>query len=75
MEYLEDFYDEVWMPDELHRVHFKLAITKRNEWFANNSDLLIVYVLRDKGGAANCLKTAEKQKILTVNIADNKDIH
>ena len=61
MEYLEDFYDEIWIPDELHGVHFKNAITKRNEWFVNNSDLLIAYVLRDKGGAATCLKMAEKQ--------------
>lgn len=75
MEYLEDFYDEIWIPDELHGVHFKNAITKRNEWFVNNSNLLIAYVLRDKGGAATCLKMAEKQKILTVNIADNKDIY
>ena len=75
MEYLEDFYDEIWIPDELHSVHFKNAITKRNEWFVNNSNLLIAYVLRDKGGAATCLKMAEKQKIPTVNIADNKDAY
>ena len=72
MEYLEDFYDEIWLPDELHGVHFKNAITKRNEWFVNNSDLLIAYVLRDKGGAATCLKMAEKQEVFTINIADKK---
>ncbi len=69
MEYLEDFYDEIWMPDELHGVHFKNAITKRNEWFVNNSDLLIAYVLNDKGGAVNCLKYAIKSTIKILNIA------
>ena len=72
VEFLEDFYDEIWIPDELHSVHFKNAITKRNEWFVNHSDLLIAYVLRDKGGAATCLKMAEKQKSLSINIADKK---
>lgn len=75
MEYLEDFYDEIWLPDELHGIHFKNAITKRNEWFVNKSDLLIAYVLQENGGAAKCLEMAKKQKILTVNIADNKDIY
>ena len=75
MEYLEDFYDEICIPDELHGVHFKNAITKRNEWFVNNSDLLIAYVLRDTGGATTCLKMAEKQKNLITNIADNKGIY
>lgn len=69
MQYLEDFYDEIWIPDELHGVHFKNAITKRNEWFVNNSDLLIAYVLRDKGGAANCIRYAEKKGITIQNIA------
>ena len=72
MEYLEDFYDEIWIPDELHGVHFKNAITKRNKWFVNNSDLLVAYVLRDKSGAANCLKFASKLEIKTINIADKK---
>ena len=72
VEFLEDFYDEIRIPDELHGVHFKNAITKRNEWFVNHSDLLIAYVLRDKGGAATCLKMAEKQKSLSINIADKK---
>ena len=73
MEYLEDFYDEIWIPDELHGVHFKNAITKRNEWFVNNSELLVAYVLRDKGGAATCLQNAIKSKIATVNIAEQKE--
>ena len=73
IEYLEDFYDEIWLPDELHGAHFKNAITKRNEWFVNNSDLLIAYVLRDKGGAATCLQNAIQSKIATVNIAEQKE--
>ena len=73
MEYFEDFYDEIWIPDELHGAHFKNAISKRNEWFVNNSDLLIAYVLHDSGGAANCLKKATQGNINIFNIANAKE--
>ena len=73
MEYFEDFYDEIWIPDELHGVHYKNAITKRNEWFVANSNLLIAYVLRDQGGAATCLKKAKQSNIDVFNIADAKE--
>ncbi len=51
------------LPRELYRVHFKSAITKRNEWFVENSDLLVAYVVRDYGGAALCLNKAIKRSI------------
>ena len=73
MEYFEDFYDEIWIPDELHGVHYKNAITKRNEWFVANSNLLIAYVLRDQGGAATCLKKARQSSIDVLNIDDAKE--
>ncbi len=69
MDCLEQFYDEIWYPDELYGIHHKAAITKRNEWFVEHSDLLVAYVERDKGGAATCLKKAEKAGIEIKNIA------
>ena len=69
MDCLEQFYDEIWYPEELYKVHHKAAITKRNEWFVEHSDLLVAYVERDNGGAAVCLKKAEKAGIETRNIA------
>ena len=69
MDCLEQFYDEIWYPEELYKVRHKAAITKRNEWFVEHSDLLVAYVERDKGGAAGCLKKAEKAGIETRNIA------
>ncbi len=59
----EKFYDEVIYPQELKRVHFKSAITKRNEWFVEHSDLLVAYVVRDRGGAAQCLKKGQSSGI------------
>lgn len=63
MEAYENYYDEVEYPRELYKVHFKSAITKRNEWLVENSDMLVAYVIRDYGGAARCLKKAIEQGI------------
>lgn len=69
MDLLEQFYDEIWYPEELYKVHHKAAITKRNEWFVEHSDLLVAYVERDKGGAASCLQKAKKANLQIKNIA------
>lgn len=63
MEAYENYYDEIVYPPELRGVHYKAAITKRNEWFINNSDLFVAYVIKDKGGAADCLNKAIKRGI------------
>ena len=68
IELLEQFYDEIWFPEELYKVHYKSAITKRNEWLVKNSDLLVAYVKNDSGGAAYCLKQAQKEGVQIKNI-------
>ena len=71
MEDMEKYYDEVWYPQELYHAHYKAAITKRNEWFVNNSEMLVAYVERDYGGAYECLKKAQ-QKGITITLITNK---
>ncbi len=73
MDLLEKFYDEIWLPEELYNVHYKSAIKKRNEWFVEHSDLLVAYVEKEKGGAADCLKHAQKKGIAIENIATQKE--
>lgn len=63
MEAYENYYDEVEYPKELYKVHYKSAIAKRNEWLVENSDMLVAYVVRDYGGAAQCLNQAIKRGI------------
>lgn len=62
MEFYEDYYDEIIIPVE-NKTHYKAAITVRNQWFVDNTDLLIAYVINDSGGAYQCLKKAEKKKM------------
>ncbi len=70
MDCYEKFYDEIIFPDELYGVHFKSAITKRNEWLVDHSDMLIAYVNKDGGGSSKCLKYAEKQGIKIENMGE-----
>lgn len=74
MEDLENYYDEVWIPDELSGVHFKSAITKRNEWFVDNSDLLVAYVTRYHGGAYDCMKKAQQKGINITRLMDSGQV-
>ena len=63
MEAYENYYDEVEYPKEIQKVHYKAAITKRNEWIVENSDMLVAYVTRNYGGAAHCLDKAIERGI------------
>lgn len=72
MDMMEDFYDEIWLPLGSD-VHFKSAITKRNEWLIENSDMLVAYVIRDTGGAYQSVKYAEKSKKAVVHVAQRKE--
>ena len=68
-EYYEKYYDDIYMPIDLS-THHKSAITKRNEWLIENSDLLIAYVNKDFGGAYHTLKYAEKSGMTVINVAN-----
>ena len=54
-EYYEEYYNEIIIPDELHGVHPKAAITERNRWMVTNTDVLIAYTRNESGGTAACV--------------------
>ena len=67
--YYEKFYDEIWYPID-SKTHPKAAITKRNQWMVDNSDLLVAYVEDGReGGALTTLKYAERRGIEIINLA------
>lgn len=67
-EYYEDYYDEIIIPDELHGVHPKAAITERNRWIVANSDMLIAYIRNKSGGTATCVRMAERLRRTVIKI-------
>ena len=55
-----DNYDYTTYPP-LETVPKRFAISKRNEWMIQNSDVAVAYVTHDWGGAAATLKFAERK--------------
>ena len=59
-DYYNTMYDDVIIPPELIGVHYKAAIKARNRWMIDNSDVVMVYTIRDYGGAFDAMKYAIK---------------
>lgn len=51
-------------------VHPKFAIIKRNEWMADNADMIFFYVKYKHGGAYKMMTYAVKKAKKYINIAD-----
>lgn len=69
MEYRKDLYDCSEYPP-LENVPKKFAITKRNEWMVDNSDVLIAYIEYTTGGALKTFEYAKRKKKPYVNLAE-----
>ena len=67
MEDFEKYYDRVNIPISAHP---KLAITKRNEWMAEQSDLILCYIERESGGAYKAVQYAKKLGKEVINLAE-----
>ena len=68
VEYYEKYYDSIIIPESVYGSHPKSAITLKNRWMIERSDLVIVYVKRDKGGAYTAMKYAKKLNKRVINI-------
>ena len=64
-------YDETIYP-EIENVPLKFAISKRNRWMVDNSDLLIAYVNFSWGGAVKTLEYAHKKNKAYINLGNYK---
>lgn len=69
IEYYEEYYDNIIIPDELFGAHPKSAIVLRNRWMIENSDLIIFCVDKKEGGAYATMKYAQKLNKKYINIA------
>lgn len=67
MEDFEKHYDRVDIPISAHP---KLAITKRNEWMAEQADLVLCYIERESGGAYKAVKYARTLGKEVINLAE-----
>ena len=61
-EYYASYYDELCYPNA-PSVHYRAAITKRNEFMIDHADLLVAFVETTSGGAYTAMRYAEKQGV------------
>ena len=73
MEYYEEYYDNVMIPECIGRTHPKGAITKRNRWMVEQADLILCCIEREKGGAWQTVKYAMSQNKKIINLAMELD--
>jgi uncharacterized phage-like protein YoqJ len=66
---MKKFYDDVVYPP-LENVPLKFAISRRNEWMVESSDVVIAYVKLSWGGAAKTLTYAKRKHKQIINICD-----
>lgn len=66
VEYYQKYYDSITIPIKAHP---KAAITLRNKWMIENSDLVLVYVINSRGGAFEAMRYAEKLNKKIINLA------
>ena len=69
--YYEMYYDHITVPDAVYGAHPKRAITLRNHWMIEQSDLVLVFVMRDGGGADAALKYAQKKRKKVINLYES----
>lgn len=70
LEYYKKYYDNIIIPESVSGAHPKFAITLKNRWMIEQSDLVIAYVEHSHGGAYTAMKYAEKlsKKIIVLPI-------
>ena len=73
IEYMLDYYNDIQVDDDARKAHFKAAIKIRNQNMVKKSQLVICYVEKNKGGAYNAMKYAQKQGCTVINIVKKFD--
>lgn len=70
-EKINEYYDTIY-PEGLEQIPKKFAISKRNYWLIENSDMIVTYVRNPTGGAAKFKELAQKKGKQVINLF-NKD--
>lgn len=68
--YYERYYDYITIPESVDCAHPKSAITLKNRWMIDQSDLVIFFVKNDVGGAHTAMKYAKKSSKHMINLAN-----
>ena len=70
LEYEKDAYDEILYPP-IENAPLKYAISHRNKWMVEQSDLVVAYVTHSWGGASQTLQHAKRKRKEIVNLSES----
>ena len=65
----KEIFDEIIFPDGFEKYHFKTAITHRNKYMVNNSQIAICYIAHNWGNAIKTFEYANKKNLEIINLA------
>lgn len=63
-------YSDTMVPEGIETVPPRFAISWRNKWMLNQSDLVVTYITHSWGGAAQFAEMAERQKKTIIKLAE-----
>ena len=69
IEYYGEYYDGIIIPDVVSGAHPKAAITLRNRYMIDASDMVICFV-ENQGGAYSAIKYAKEKEKKIINLFD-----
>ena len=61
-------YGETMLPEGIEGIHPKYAISWRNKWMVNESDIVVAYITHSWGGAAKYVGMATKRGKNVINL-------
>lgn len=61
-------YGETMLPEGIESIHPKYAISWRNKWMVNESDIVVAYITHSWGGAAKYIEMATKRGKNVINL-------
>ena len=61
-------YDGIIIPEEAETAHYKRAITIRNRWMVDHSDIVIAKIWRNFGGACETVEYAKAKNKIIISI-------
>ena len=65
----KEIFDEIILPDNFEKYHYKFAIIKRNQYMVNKSNIAICYINHGWGNAVKTYEYAQKKKIEILNLS------
>ena len=61
-------FGETMLPEGIENVHPRYAISKRNDWMVNESDIVLCYIKHSWGGAAKYVEKAKHKGRIIINL-------